>query len=67
DQLQKYLEYSVDPIVSSDVTNNPHSAVFDSLFTRVLQKDLIQILAWYDNESGYSARVIDLIKYLAQL
>lgn len=67
DQLQNYLEYSTDPIVSSDVTNNFHSAVFDSLFTRVLQKDLIQILAWYDNESGYSARMIDLIRYIAEL
>ena len=63
-QLKNYLEYCADPIVSSDITNNFHSAVFDSLATKVLLDDLIQIIAWYDNESGYSARIIDLIKYI---
>ncbi|MBN2461910.1 MAG: type I glyceraldehyde-3-phosphate dehydrogenase [Candidatus Cloacimonetes bacterium] len=66
-QLSNYLEYCADPIVSSDVTNNYHSAIFDSLSTRVLINDLIQLIAWYDNESGYSARMIELIKYIAQL
>ena len=65
-QLKKYLEYCVDPVVSSDITNNFHSAVFDSLATKVLLDDLIQIIAWYDNESGYSARIIDLIKYMSK-
>jgi len=62
--LKNYLEYCTDPIVSSDISNNFHSAVFDSLATKVLAGDLIQIIAWYDNESGYSARIIDLIKYI---
>jgi len=66
-ELSKYLEYCEDPIVSSDVNNNYYSAIFDSLSTRVLVKDLIQVIAWYDNESGYSARIIDLIKYIANL
>jgi glyceraldehyde 3-phosphate dehydrogenase len=63
--LKNYLEYCVDPIVSSDIANNFHSAVFDSLTTKVLAGDLIQIISWYDNESGYSARIIDLIKYIS--
>lgn len=62
-----YLEYCTDPIVSSDVNNNKHSAIFDALSTRVVGGDLVQILAWYDNESGYSARVIDLINYFSSL
>ncbi len=63
--LKNYLEYCIDPIVSSDISNNFHSAIFDSLTTKVLLGDMIQILAWYDNESGYSARIIDLIKYIS--
>lgn len=63
--LNGYLEYADEPLVSSDINDNPHSAVFDSLATKVLAGDLIQIIAWYDNESGYSNRIIDLLKYLA--
>lgn len=66
-KFKDYLEYCEDPIVSKDVNSNYHSAIFDSLSTRVLGNDLIQVLAWYDNESGYSARMIDLIKYWAGL
>lgn len=65
-QLNGYLEYTADPIVSSDITNNINSAVFDSLSTKILGSDFIQIIGWYDNESGYSARIIDLIKFLAK-
>ncbi|MCK9254226.1 MAG: type I glyceraldehyde-3-phosphate dehydrogenase [Bacteroidales bacterium] len=65
--LKKYLEYTKDPIVSSDVQRNRHSAIFDSQLTRVLDDDLIQIVAWYDNETGYSARIVDLIKYISDL
>lgn len=64
-ELKNYLEYTEDPIVSSDMTNNPHSAVHDALATRVLGGDLIQILGWYDNEFAYSTRIIDLIKYIS--
>ena len=66
-QLKGYLEYCVDPIVSSDINNNFHSAIFDSLSTKILVNDLIQIIAWYDNEYGYSSRIIDLIQYIATL
>lgn len=61
-QMKEYLEYCDEPIVSSDITNNRHSAIFDSLATKVLGGNLLQILVWYDNESGYSSRIIDLIK-----
>lgn len=64
-ELKNYLEYTEDPIVSSDMNNNPHSAVHDALATRVLGGDLIQILGWYDNEFAYSTRIIDLIKYIS--
>lgn len=64
-ELKNYLEYCDDPIVSSDINNNYHSAIFDSLATKVIGGDLIQILAWYDNECGYSARIVDLIKYIS--
>ncbi|MBP7496803.1 MAG: type I glyceraldehyde-3-phosphate dehydrogenase [Bacteroidales bacterium] len=62
--LKRYLEYCTDPIVSSDINNNYYSAVFDSLSSKVLGGDLIQIIGWYDNESAYSARVIDLIRMM---
>ena len=62
--LLPYLEYTEDPIVSSDVTNNTHSAIFDALATKVIGGNFIQILAWYDNECGYSSRIIDLLKYI---
>lgn len=62
--LHDYLEYCTDPIVSSDITNNPHSAVFDALATKVIGQNFIQILGWYDNEYGYSSRIIDLLKYI---
>lgn len=64
-RLSNYLEYTQDPIVSSDITDNPHSAIFDALATRVLGDRFIQILGWYDNEYGYSSRTIDLINYIA--
>ena len=59
--LKPYLDYTEDPIVSSDIKGNRHSAIFDALSTRVLGNRFIQILAWYDNESGYSNRIVDLI------
>lgn len=60
------VEYSEDPIVSSDIIDNPHSAIFDSLSTKVLNGKLVQIIVWYDNEFGYSNRVVDLIKILSK-
>ena len=65
--LQGIVEYCEEPIVSSDVIGNPHSSVFDSLATRVLGRDFLRTVAWYDNEWGYACRVCDLIRRLAAL
>ena len=65
-ELAGYLEYCADPIVSSDVSRNRHSAVFDALATKVLDGDLIQVLAWYDNETGYAARICDLLRLMVK-
>jgi len=61
-ELKKVIEYTEEPIVSSDIVGNPHSIIFDALSTKVIDKKLIKILGWYDNEWGYSSRMIDIIK-----
>jgi len=58
--LKGILAYTEDPIVSVDIIGNPHSCVFDSLMTSVIGK-MVKIIGWYDNEIGYSNRIIDLI------
>lgn len=65
--LKGILEYNTDPIVSSDVIGNSHSSIFDAPWTMVLQKRMIKILSWYDNEFGYSNRTADLIAKVAKL
>jgi glyceraldehyde 3-phosphate dehydrogenase len=61
------LEYTEDPIVSSDIVGNPYSSVFDALSTTVMDGDFVKVVSWYDNEWGYSCRVVDLVKRLAAL
>jgi len=56
--MRGILEYCEDPIVSSDVICNPHSSVFDALSTSVIDGVLVKVLAWYDNEWGFSNRVV---------
>ncbi|MEI6853079.1 MAG: type I glyceraldehyde-3-phosphate dehydrogenase [Bacteroidota bacterium] len=63
-QLKNIIQYCSDPIVSSDVIGNSHSLVFDSLLTKVLSGNFIQVIGWYDNEYGYSNRVVDLAKLI---
>ena len=63
--LRGILEYCEDPIVSNDVIGNPASSVFDSLATVVMQGDMVKVLAWYDNEWGFSNRVVDALLKLA--
>jgi len=65
--LKGILEYTEDPIVSSDVIGNPHSSIFHAPWTMVLQKRMIKVLSWYDNEFGYSNRTADLIAKVAGL
>lgn len=60
-QLSRILEYSTLPIVSTDIIGNPHSSIFDAPFTKVVEGNLVKTLNWYDNEWGYSNRVVDLI------
>jgi len=62
--MKGIVEYSEDPIVSSDVRGNSHSAVFDAQSTMVLEQGLVKIIAWYDNEFAYSSRVVDLAQKL---
>ncbi len=63
--LKGVLEYCEDPIVSNDVIGNPASSVFDSLSTNVMQGDMVKVLSWYDNEWGFSNRVVDALLKLA--
>ncbi len=58
--LKGIMEYTIDPLVSSDVVGNAHSVVFDSDFTSVVG-NLVKIIGWYDNEFGYSSRLVDLV------
>ncbi len=60
--LKGVLEYCDEPIVSSDIVGNPHSSIFDSLSTMVLGEQLVKVVSWYDNEWGYSNRVVDLMR-----
>ncbi|MEA5113656.1 MAG: type I glyceraldehyde-3-phosphate dehydrogenase [Geobacteraceae bacterium] len=66
-ELRDVLEYQTDPIVSSDIVGNSHSCIFDSLLTQVIDGTFLKVIAWYDNEWGYSSRVADLIVRLAAM
>ena len=59
-RLEGILKYNEDPIVSSDIITSPYSAVFDAPLTMVIDERLVKVVAWYDNEWGYSNRVVDL-------
>lgn len=63
--LRDILQYSEEPLVSSDIIQNTHSAIFDAPLTRVLGGTFVKVVAWYDNEWGYSCRVVDLIAKMA--
>jgi glyceraldehyde 3-phosphate dehydrogenase len=62
--LAKIIEYSEVPLVSSDIIGNPHSSIFDALSTKSTGDGYVKVVAWYDNEWGYSNRVVDLIDRL---
>jgi glyceraldehyde 3-phosphate dehydrogenase len=66
-RLKGYLEYSDDPLVSADIIGNPHSCIFDSQITTVIDGSLVKVCGWYDNECGYSNRCVELIDLLAKL
>ena len=60
------LAYTEDPVVSSDMLHNSNSSIVDGQMTKVLEGDLVHVLSWYDNEWGYSCRVVDLAEFLAK-
>src|SRR3954469_11764143 len=62
--LQGILQYTEDPIVSTDIITNPHSSIFDSQLTVGIDGTMIKAIAWYDNEWGYSNRCVDLVQRL---
>jgi glyceraldehyde 3-phosphate dehydrogenase len=64
--MKGILAYTEDPIVSSDMMHNPNSSIVDAQMTKVLDGNLCKVLAWYDNEWGYSCRVVDLIAFMVK-
>src|SRR5699024_5405751 len=67
DTLKNILSYSEEPLVSIDYTTTESSAIIDGLSTMVMDDQKVKVLAWYDNEWGYSARVVDLARYVGSL
>ena len=65
-ELSGFLDYTEDPIVSVDILGSPYSATFDALLTSVVGR-MIKVVSWYDNEAGYSNRLVDLIVKLESL
>ncbi len=64
--LKGILDYTVEPLVSTDFRGDDHSAIIDGLSTMVVGKNMVKVVAWYDNEWGYSCRVADLVLFLAE-
>lgn len=62
--MKGIIQYSEDPLVSTDLNGNPHSAIVDATVTKVIEGRMVKVIAWYDNEWGYSNRLKDLILYL---
>jgi glyceraldehyde 3-phosphate dehydrogenase len=65
--LANIMQYTEDPIVSTDIIGNPHSSIFDASGTQVLGGNMVKVMSWYDNEWGYSNRVVDLIERLGEV
>ncbi len=65
-ELKNLLEYCEEPLVSSDFKGNPASAIFDALSTMVIAGNMVKVLAWYDNEWGYSCRLADATAYVVK-
>lgn len=63
-ELKGILQYIEEPVVSRDIVGNPHSSIFDSLLTQIVDGNLVKVVAWYDNEWGYSTRLVDLAEFI---
>ena len=59
------LAVSDEPLVSIDFSGNPHSSIVDAAYTKIMDGDFVKVMAWYDNEWGYSSRCVDLLKKVA--
>jgi glyceraldehyde 3-phosphate dehydrogenase len=64
--LKGILAVTTDPVVSTDMMKNPNSSIVDAGLTKVLDGNLVKVVAWYDNEWGYSSRIVDLIEFLGK-
>src|SRR6056297_296171 len=67
ERMRGVLEFTVEPVVSSDIIGNPHSSIFDGSFTQVTGGRFLKCLSWYDNEWGYSNRVCDVLAHMTSL
>lgn len=65
-EMKGILEYTEDPIVSVDIIGNSHSSIFDAQSTMVIDGNMVKVISWYDNEYGYSCRVVDLLKKISE-
>jgi len=63
--LKGILGYEERPLVSVDFKGNPHSSIVDAPYTKVMDGDFVKVVAWYDNEWGYSSRCVDLVAFIA--
>ncbi|MCL4537736.1 MAG: type I glyceraldehyde-3-phosphate dehydrogenase [Nitrospirae bacterium] len=64
--MKGILQYVEEPLVSIDFNGNPHSSIFDSALTKVMEKRMVKVISWYDNEWGYSTRLKDLVLYISK-
>jgi len=65
-ELKGILAYCEEPLVSQDFNGNPHSSIIDALSTMVMEGSMVKVLSWYDNEWGYSNRIVDLVTYIGK-
>ena len=65
-KISNVLEYTTEPIVSVDIITDPHSSIFDSELTYVIGGNFVKVVSWYDNEWGFSERMIDVIKLITK-
>jgi len=66
-KYSRIIEYTEEPLVSSDVIGNPHSGIFDALSTQVVGGNMLKTLTWYDNGWGYANRVVELVRKFAEM
>jgi glyceraldehyde 3-phosphate dehydrogenase len=64
--MKGILQYTEDPIVSTDVIHNPYSSIFDALSTMVIGKNLAKVFSWYDNEWGFSVRMVEMLQLMSE-